>query len=159
MTEEEVLMVEEARRNEPQGAKGGHRVIRILLRVVHMGMVLQVNPRKHRIAEPQQHGGPMAHEGIPEAVGMGSAVTSVMDNGSLQVEGKKSRGHQQGKRPVARKPSPDGQSCQQVATQKQAHRRIPWFWRPEEMARHGAAVIRRCGHGNTGRRFCRGRDH
>ena len=157
--EEEVLVVEEAGRNEPEGTKGGHRVVRVLLRVVHVGVVLQVNPREHRIAEPQQHGGPMAHEGVPEAVGMGGAVAGVMDDGALHMEGQESCGHQQGEGPVAHEPPPDGQSRQQVAAQKQTHRRIPRFGGPEEVAGHGATVIRRRYRGGRGRRFCRGKDH
>ena len=57
-----------------------------------MGVVLQVHPRKDRETETQQQGRPMAHQCIPETVGMGSVVASIVNHGALQMECQKACG-------------------------------------------------------------------
>ena len=79
-------MIEKPRRNQPQGAKGAHDMVGIVLGVIHMGVVLQMHSREHGETETQQQGRTMAHQPIPEAVGMGGVMAGIVNHGALQVE-------------------------------------------------------------------------
>ena len=89
---EEKLVIEKAGRNQPQGAKGAHDVVGIVLGVIHMGVVLQVHPREHGETEAQQQGSAMAHQAIPEAVGMGGVMAGIVNHRALQMERQKACG-------------------------------------------------------------------
>ena len=135
---EEILVIEEARRDQPQRPEGADDVIGIVLRIVHMGVVLQVHSREHREAEPQQQGRAVAHHGVPEAAGVGGVVAGVMDDRALQVQGQEAGGQQQRQRPVPAEPAGDRDQGQGVATQEQTNGGIPGGRRVEELLRHRA---------------------
>ena len=136
--EEEILVIEEARGNQPQRSKGGDDVVGIVLGVVDVGVVLQVHPREHRVTEAQQQRSAMAHHRIPKAVGMGGVMAGIVNHGALEVQGQKANQHQQGQGPLAHKPAPNGERRQGITTQEQANGGVERRWRLNEMAGHRA---------------------
>ena len=135
--EEEILVIEEARGDQPERPEGADDVIGIVLRVVHMGVVLQMHPREHREAEAKQQCRTMAHHGVPEAAGMGGVVAGVVNDGAFQMERQKAGGQQQRQGPPPEEPTGDRDQCQGVTTQEQAHGGIPGRRRVEILLGNG----------------------
>jgi hypothetical protein len=138
--EEEDFVIEKSRRNQPQRTEGADDVIGIVLGIVDVGMVLQVYPREHREAEAEQQGRPMAHESVPEAIGMGGVVAGVVDHRALEVQRQKTGEQQEGQGPLPHEPTPDGEPGQGEAPQEETHGWVPGRRRIEVLARHRAHI-------------------
>ena len=157
MAEEEDLVIEEARRDQPERPEGADDVVGIVPGIVDVGMVLQVHPGEHREAEAQQQGGAVAHHRIPETVRMGGVMAGVVDHGALQVQGEKAEHEQHRQRPAAHEPAPDRQGRQPVTRQEQAHGGIPgggWIEELPGNAPQGRGRVRHHGFGRGCQRFC-----
>ena len=137
-TKEKDLVIEKARRDQPQRTKGAHDVVGIVLGIIHMGVVLEVHPREHREAEAEQQRSAMAHHRIPEAVGMGGVVAGIVNHRALEVESQETEGQQRRQRPAPHEPAPDGERSQAVASEKEAHRGIPGRRCIQKLLRHAA---------------------
>ena len=74
-------MVEEPWRDQPQRPEGADDVVGIVVRIVHVGVVLQMHPGEHREAEPQQERSAMADAVMPARNhGMVLSGTAASDN-------------------------------------------------------------------------------
>ena len=81
------LVVEKPGRNQEQGTRRRDKVIRVVLRVIDVGVVLQVNPRKYRKGKTQHQGTAMTENGINYFIPVGRIVGSIVDHGTSNVEG------------------------------------------------------------------------
>ena len=140
-------MIEKSWRDQPERAEGADDVIRVILRIVHMGVMLQMHPREHRKTETQQKSGTVAHGLVDPGNGVGRLVAGVMHNGSFKVQREEPCAEQHQQRPIGDKPAPDRQCSEGIAPQKQTNRGIPRRWRIDEALRHRAQTPlsrRRC---------------
>ena len=80
----------------------------------------------------------MPHGLVDPAVGVGSVVTGVVDDGAFKMQRKKSSAQQHRQGPATGKPSPDGQNGKGISPKEQAHRWIESLWRIHELPRHRA---------------------
>ena len=132
--EEEKLVIEKSRCDQPQRPEGGDDVVRIVLGVIDVGVVLQMHPREDRIAETQEQGRAVAHEGIPETIGMGCVVAGVMDDGAFQMQSQEAHQNQHRQGPLTDEPTPDGQTSEHIPAKKQADGGVERRWRLNEVA-------------------------
>ena len=108
--EEKPLVVEKSRSDQPERPEGAHDVIGVVLRIIHMGVMLQMHPREDGKAEAEQQRRAMAHGLIDPSIGMGRVVAGVMDHRPFQVECQKARTEQHWQGQSRHKPAPDGQN-------------------------------------------------
>ena len=122
---EKPLVIEKSRSDQPERPERADDVIRVVLRVIHMGVMLKMHPREDGKAEPKQQRRAMAHGLIDPSIGMGRVVAGVMNHRPFQVQRQKARAQQHRQGQSRHKPAPDGQSRQGITAKKEPNSGVP----------------------------------
>jgi len=86
--EEENFVIEESGRNHPKRSACRNKMIRVVVRIVDVGVVLHMDSRKDWERKAEHQRATMSEDGVCQLVFMGDVVRGIVNDGSRHVQGR-----------------------------------------------------------------------